>query len=530
MRPENADAVREADVQVSWSTVEVEDGAEAGTDYTAVASTTVTLRPSEREKAITVQTTQDDVIELTERFKVRLTAGSKASVTTAEATVSINDDDEDTVVTLQGPPGPVTEGEAATLKVVRSKAAEFETYVTYFVRDGTASSADYTVAASRKLTLAPGEKEKTFTIQTTQDDIVEGPETFTVRAGGYQGIVRPTGAPTVTIADDDTATIAVSGPAAAVEEGDAAVFTVTMSKAASSQAIVWAGTALSGQTPAEANDFTAKSVSLTFAPGETTKTISIQTSEDTRVEEDETFVVRLSEPTLPAGVTLGAATATATIEDDDTLTASLADITVSESAGTAALTATLSQAAERTVTLAWATSDGTAAAGSDYTAASGTVTFTAGATNRQGRVEDGARVRGVDLRLPADHVVAERIAPGARGETLAVTDAAIGDRLGVDIGPRTRAEYAALIAAARTVVWNGPLGVFEVDAFAAGTLAVARAVAETAAATVVGGGDSIAALAKAGVQDRITHVSTGGGASLEFLSGRTLPGVAALPD
>ena len=146
------------------------------------------------------------------------------------------------------------------------------------------------------------------------------------------------------------------------------------------------------------------------------------------------------------------------------------------------------------------------------------------------RVEDDARARGVDLRLPADHVVAERIAPGARGETLAVTDAAIGDRLGVDIGPRTRAGYAALIAAARTVVWNGPLGVFEVDAFAAGTLAVARAVAETDAATVVGGGDSIAALAKAGVQDRITHVSTGGGASLEFLSGRTLPGVAALPD
>ncbi len=147
-----------------------------------------------------------------------------------------------------------------------------------------------------------------------------------------------------------------------------------------------------------------------------------------------------------------------------------------------------------------------------------------------GRVEDGARARGVDLRLPTDHVVAERIAPGTRGETLAVTDGAIGERLGVDIGPRTRAEYAALIAGARTVVWNGPLGVFEVDAFAAGTLAVARAVAETEATTVVGGGDSIAALAKAGVRDRITHVSTGGGASLEFLSGRTLPGVAALPD
>lgn len=146
------------------------------------------------------------------------------------------------------------------------------------------------------------------------------------------------------------------------------------------------------------------------------------------------------------------------------------------------------------------------------------------------RIERGARERGVDLRLPADHVVAATIAPEARGETLAVTDAAIGGRLGVDVGPRTRAEYAAVVARARTVVWNGPLGVFEIDAFAAGTLAVARAVAATAARTVVGGGDSIAAIARAGVQDRITHVSTGGGASLEFLSGRALPGVDALPD
>ena len=146
------------------------------------------------------------------------------------------------------------------------------------------------------------------------------------------------------------------------------------------------------------------------------------------------------------------------------------------------------------------------------------------------RIERGAREHGVDLRLPADHVVAETIAPEADGETLAVTDAAIGGRLGVDIGPRTRAEYAAVVTRARTVVWNGPLGVFEVDAFAAGTLAVARAVAETSARTVVGGGDSIAAIARAGVQDRITHVSTGGGASLEFLSGRALPGVDALPD
>ena len=145
-------------------------------------------------------------------------------------------------------------------------------------------------------------------------------------------------------------------------------------------------------------------------------------------------------------------------------------------------------------------------------------------------VERDARNAGVDLRLPSDHVVTARIEAGAATETLGVDDAAIGDRLGVDIGPGTSAAYAAVIGGAGTVVWNGPMGVFEIDAFAAGTLAVARAVADTAGATVVGGGDSVAAVAKAGVRDRITHISTGGGASLEFLAGRTLPGVSALPN
>ena len=147
-----------------------------------------------------------------------------------------------------------------------------------------------------------------------------------------------------------------------------------------------------------------------------------------------------------------------------------------------------------------------------------------------GRVEQGARERGVVLELPTDHVVAERLEPEARHETVAVTDPAIGDRLGVDIGPLTCAAYAGQIRKARTVVWNGPMGVFEIDAFADGTIAVARAVASCSGKTVIGGGDSIAAIAKAGVTNRITHVSTGGGASLEFLGGRTLPGVAALPD
>jgi phosphoglycerate kinase len=111
---------------------------------------------------------------------------------------------------------------------------------------------------------------------------------------------------------------------------------------------------------------------------------------------------------------------------------------------------------------------------------------------------------------------------------LKIGDPAMGDRLGLDIGPKTVQIYRSVIAGARTVVWNGPMGVFEIEAFAAGTMAIANAVAAVRGTTVIGGGDSIAAVAKAGVTDRITHISTGGGASLEFLGGRKLPGVEAL--
>ena len=145
-------------------------------------------------------------------------------------------------------------------------------------------------------------------------------------------------------------------------------------------------------------------------------------------------------------------------------------------------------------------------------------------------IMERAAKRGLPLLLPVDHVVADKIDAAAATMTLAVDDAAIGDRMGLDIGPATVKEFTGAIASAQTVVWNGPMGVFETDAFARGTLGVAQAVAAVKGTTIVGGGDSIAAVKKAGVADRITHISTGGGASLEFLGGRTLPGVAVLPD
>jgi phosphoglycerate kinase len=143
---------------------------------------------------------------------------------------------------------------------------------------------------------------------------------------------------------------------------------------------------------------------------------------------------------------------------------------------------------------------------------------------------DHAARRRVPLELPLDHIVADRVEANAPHEVLAVTDPKIGDRYGVDIGPATAKAYAGFLANARSVVWNGPMGVFEIDAFATGTNAVARAVAGVNGTTIIGGGDSIAAIRKAGMADRVTHISTGGGASLEFLGGRTLPGVAALTD
>jgi phosphoglycerate kinase len=145
-------------------------------------------------------------------------------------------------------------------------------------------------------------------------------------------------------------------------------------------------------------------------------------------------------------------------------------------------------------------------------------------------VASRARDRGVRLELPSDHVVTERLAADSPHETLAVDDAAIGERIGVDIGPRTAEVYSGIIGGAKTVIWNGPMGVFELAPFAAGTEAVARAVAAVEGTTIVGGGDSISAIGKAGVTDRISHISTGGGASMEFLGGQTLPGVAILPD
>jgi phosphoglycerate kinase len=138
-------------------------------------------------------------------------------------------------------------------------------------------------------------------------------------------------------------------------------------------------------------------------------------------------------------------------------------------------------------------------------------------------LEKGRKLR-VRIDLPSDHLCSD----SPTGKASLVEGDIPDGLMGLDIGPETIARFVERIAGARTVFWNGPLGLFEEKAFAGGTLAIARAMAESRATTVVGGGDSAAAVAQAGLSDRMSHVSTGGGASLEFLEGQKLPGVEAL--
>src|SRR5882757_2878727 len=142
-----------------------------------------------------------------------------------------------------------------------------------------------------------------------------------------------------------------------------------------------------------------------------------------------------------------------------------------------------------------------------------------------------AKAKGVRFLLPVDHVLADKFAPNAKTEIFSGTGAFPEEWMALDIGPKSIALFEDEIAEARTVIWNGPMGVFEMPAFARGTNEIAMAVARNHdASTIIGGGDSVAAIQQSGVADRITHISTGGGASLEFLEGKTLPGVAALTD
>ena len=145
------------------------------------------------------------------------------------------------------------------------------------------------------------------------------------------------------------------------------------------------------------------------------------------------------------------------------------------------------------------------------------------------QLQEEANAKNVKLLLPVDHIVAEKMDAQARPRTIGEGQPIPPEVMALDIGPRTVELFSAQIARARTIVWNGPMGVFELEPFSHGTMKIARAVTGNSAATsIVGGGDTVSAVHNAGVADKITHISTGGGASLEFMEGKKLPGVEAL--
>jgi phosphoglycerate kinase len=143
-------------------------------------------------------------------------------------------------------------------------------------------------------------------------------------------------------------------------------------------------------------------------------------------------------------------------------------------------------------------------------------------------VMEKAKAKGVDLKLPIDNIAADKFDNDA--ETALVARDIQDGWMALDIGPSTAKEYSEIIANAKTIVWNGPMGCFEMPNFAEGTMTVCKAVADSDAVSIIGGGDSVAAVNQSGLADKMSHISTGGGASLEFLEGKTLPGVAALDD
>lgn len=145
------------------------------------------------------------------------------------------------------------------------------------------------------------------------------------------------------------------------------------------------------------------------------------------------------------------------------------------------------------------------------------------------KIINDAKEKKVNFYLPTDHIVASAIEPEAESQTMDSFPIP-PDLMGLDIGPKTVETYTEIIAQAQTIFWNGPMGVFEIDKFSQGTMKIAEAVADSEALSIVGGGDSVAAVYKAGISEKISHISTGGGASLEFIANETLPGIEALTE
>ena len=375
-------------VTVGYTTL---DGtAEAESDYTATNGT-LTFLANETSKTIAVAVLDDSDVEGDETFLVRLSSPRNATLRDGEGEATIEGDDGTELPTLAIDDVAVNEDAgSAVFRVTLSGQSSATVTVGYATLDGTAEAeSDYT-ATNGTVTFGSGETEQTIAVGVLDDSEAEGAETFRVRLSGPQNATLGDGEGTATIAANDGGapplpTLSIDDVEVS-EDAGSAVFRVTLSEQSSATVTVGYAT-LDGTAEAE-SDYTATNGTLTFEPGETRKIISVPVLDDSAEEGDETFTVRLSDA---RNATLGDPEATGTIRDDDgdgplppsgLPELAIDDVTVAEDAGNAVFRVSLSHESDEAVNVAYATSDWTASAGSDYTAASGTLTFEPGETRK----------------------------------------------------------------------------------------------------------------------------------------------------
>ena len=368
--------------------------ATAGSDYMGLPLALITIAAGETSFTMEVDTMADAVAEGGETFEARISAGSLppgVTISVPTATATITDDD---TASLGFDPATVTvaEGRTASLTVKLSQPVASPVTFSWQTTDGTATlGTDYTPQTATVVTIPAGVTSATLNVQTATDSLVEGDETFavTLSAGSMpSGVSMGTAIATATITDDDTASLGFDPATVIVAEGHTASFTVKLSQpVASPVTFSWQttdGTATFG------TDYTPQTATVVTIPtGVTSATLDVQTATDSLVEGDETFAVTLSAGSMPSGVSMGTASATATIADDDTasLGFDLATVTVAEG-DTVTFVVKLSQVAASDVAFTCQTADGTATAGSDYTAEAPTlVTIAAGNTSATLKVQ-----------------------------------------------------------------------------------------------------------------------------------------------
>ncbi len=367
-------------VTVDYATA---DGtASAGVDYQS-ASGSLSFAAGETSKTITVAVYGDTLIESNEAFYVNLSSPANASISRGQGTGTIIDDDTPPAISIDNVK--VLEGDTGTTDAVftvsLSAAGKNTVTVDYATADGTATAGSDYLSASGTLSFATGETSKTISITVYGDTLIESDETFYVNLSGAKNATISTSQGTGTILDDDNP-VSVSIGNATVIEGNSgtvnAVFTVTLSAASGKTVTVDYATA-NGAAIASA-DFIAASASLSFAPGETSKTISVAVLGDTEIEPDEAFYVNLANP---SNATITASQGVGTIRNDDASIA-IGDVTqpLARNGTTFVFTVTLAQASALTVTVKYATADGTLKSPNGYNAVSGTLTFAPGVTSQ----------------------------------------------------------------------------------------------------------------------------------------------------